>query len=153
MPTKLTVFDGAAAADDYFGWSVSVSNGVVAVRGYGDDDKGDFSGSAYIFERNTTCIWVDKDKLTVFDGVADDYFGHSVSVCNGVVVVGAQGDDDEGSSSGSAYIHELLAAPLFCRRPSWVLRLVMCPRQSHPRHQQHHPAQAPTPHPQYHIWY
>ena len=88
------MFDGPA--DDWFVRSVSVSNGDVVVGAYGDHDKGNSSGSAYIFERNTTCIWVDKAKLTVFDGAANDYFGHSVSVSNGMVVVGAHGDDDKG---------------------------------------------------------
>ena len=46
---KLTASDGAAS--DNFGWSVAVSgDGSTAVIGaHGDDDRGDGSGSAYIF--------------------------------------------------------------------------------------------------------
>jgi hypothetical protein len=40
-------------------------------------------------------------KLLASDGVADDWFGRSVSNSGDVVVVGAVGDD---SNSGSAYI-------------------------------------------------
>jgi hypothetical protein len=38
------------------------------------------------------------------DGTARDRFGYSVSVSGDTVVVGAYGDDDGGSSSGSAYV-------------------------------------------------
>jgi predicted SPOUT superfamily RNA methylase MTH1 len=46
---KLTASDGANS--DYFGYSVAVSgDGSTAVIGaYGDDDRGSYRGSAYIF--------------------------------------------------------------------------------------------------------
>ena len=44
---KLTASDGAEG--DYFGYSVSVSGNVAIVGAYFDDDKGDASGSAYIY--------------------------------------------------------------------------------------------------------
>ncbi len=46
---KLTASDGAVS--DYFGYSVSLSSdGSTALIGaYGDDDKGNDSGSVYIF--------------------------------------------------------------------------------------------------------
>ncbi len=43
-------------------------------------------------------------KLTAADGAAYDYFGSSVAVSGDTVVVGAYGDDDKGSNSGSAYV-------------------------------------------------
>lgn len=48
---KLLASDGAA--NDRFGWSVSISgDGNTAIVGaVGDDDKGNDSGSAYIFAR------------------------------------------------------------------------------------------------------
>ena len=44
---------------------------------------------------------IQKAKLTASDGVANDYFGHSVSVSGDTVVVGAPIDE---SSRGSAYV-------------------------------------------------
>jgi hypothetical protein len=44
---KLSASDGAGG--DFFGWSVSISGDDVIVGGYGDDDRGTDSGSAYIF--------------------------------------------------------------------------------------------------------
>jgi hypothetical protein len=43
-------------------------------------------------------------KLAAADGVAYDWFGRSVSIWGDVAIVGATGDSDSGSSSGSAYV-------------------------------------------------
>ncbi len=48
--------------------------------------------------------WPQIDKILASDGAALDYFGRSVAVSDGFIVVGADGDDDAGESSGSAYI-------------------------------------------------
>ena len=45
-------------------------------------------------------------KLLAADGATYDYFGWSVSVSGSLIVVGANGDDDKGSNSGSAYVFE-----------------------------------------------
>lgn len=76
-----------------------------------DDDKGSSSGSAYIFDRNYDGSgdgWgYDRvKKITASDGAAGDCFGWSVDISGGVAVVGAYGDDDKGSGSGSAYIFQ-----------------------------------------------
>ena len=102
---KLTANDGAA--EDYFGRNVSISgDGNTAVIGaYGDDDNGSSTGSAYIFTRSGSS-WVQQAKLTAADGAANDNFGYSVSISGdgNTAVIGAHGDDDKGSASGSAYI-------------------------------------------------
>jgi WD40 repeat protein len=43
-------------------------------------------------------------KLTASDGVASDFFGVSVAVSGNTAIVGAWGDDDLGTSAGSAYL-------------------------------------------------
>ena len=101
---KLTAGDGAA--DDRFGWSVSISGDYAIVGAYLDNDKGSNSGSAYIFQR-TGGSWTQVDKLTAGDGAAGDWFGESVSISGDYAIVGAYGDDDKGSASGSAYVYKL----------------------------------------------
>ena len=102
------ISDGAGG--DYFGHSVSVSYGIAAVGAYGDDDNGSSSGSVYIFDRNKlgTDGWGYDlvKKITPIDGAASDYFGWSVAIFGDTLVVGAYGDDDLGSTSGSVYIFE-----------------------------------------------
>ncbi|UCC23630.1 MAG: right-handed parallel beta-helix repeat-containing protein, partial [Planctomycetota bacterium] len=98
---KLTASDGAA--EDRFGLKVSISGEYCVIGAYGDDDRGDYSGSAYIFKRDGTS-WTEQTKLTASDGAASDYFGARVSISGEYCVIGAYGDDDKGDSSGSAYI-------------------------------------------------
>ena len=98
---KLTPSDGAAG--DYFGESVAISGDTVVVGACRDDDNGSYSGSAYVFVHSDDS-WTQQDKLTPSDGAADDYFGESVAICGNTAVVGAWGDDDNGSVSGSAYV-------------------------------------------------
>jgi hypothetical protein len=98
---KLTASD--AAANDRFGFSVAVSGDTAVVGAYGDDDNGAASGSAYVFHYDGI-DWVEEAKLTASDGAGDDYFGLSVAVSGETAVVGANGDDDNGSRSGSAHV-------------------------------------------------
>ncbi|NIQ88106.1 MAG: hypothetical protein GWN93_03075, partial [Deltaproteobacteria bacterium] len=67
------------AAEDYFGTSVSISGDVALVGADGNDDKGDDSGSAYVFRWNGSS-WVEEQKLLASDGAAYDWFGESVSI-------------------------------------------------------------------------
>jgi len=105
---KLTAGDGAV--NDYFGVSASIDGDTVVIGAHGDDDdvKGDDSGSAYVFARDTaddlTSNWTQVAKLTADDGAASDYFGWSVSIDGDTMVVGANGDNEKGSDSGSAYM-------------------------------------------------
>jgi hypothetical protein len=49
-------------------------------------------------------VWTQQAKLTASDAAGGDFFGRSVAVSGDTAVVGANGDDDAGSSSGSAYV-------------------------------------------------
>lgn len=96
---KLTAPDGEA--DDYFGEAVAISDDIIVIGAYGDDDKGDESGSAYIFNKDGTFI----NKLVPSDGATGERFGYSIAVSGTTIVVGAYRDNDSGSQSGSSYIY------------------------------------------------
>ena len=106
---KLTASD--AAEWDYFGWSVSISDECAIVGALANDDAGESSGSAYIFVRNGD-TWTQQTKLTASDAAGGDRFGYSVSISDDYAIVGALGDDDTGSSSGSVYIFEVEVKPI-----------------------------------------
>jgi len=110
--TKLTATD--AFAGDFFGGSVSISGDVAIVGAYLDNDDGTDSGSAYIFARNKggTDNWGEVRKLTGSDAGADDQFGRSVAVSGDIAIAGAHFSDDDGLSSGSAYILPAFFSPL-----------------------------------------
>lgn len=99
---KLTASDGET--DDRFGQGVGISGNLAIVGAYQDDDLGGRSGSAYLFDVRTGQELL---KLTAADGAAEDWFGESVSISGSRAIVGAQGDDDNGFQSGSAYVFDV----------------------------------------------
>ena len=96
--TKLVAPDPESR--DYFGWSVAVSDNNIVIGAYRDGDNGFLSGSAYIFDVLGTFV----AKLLASESSAGDYFGYSVDISGGNIVVGAHLDDDNGSDSGSTYL-------------------------------------------------
>ena len=109
---KLLPDDGAAA--DRFGWSVAISGATAIVGAFEHDDNGTDSGSAYLFDTTTGRQIA---KLLASDGAAFDAFGWSVAISPDSIgttaIVGAWGDDDNGTDSGSAYLFDA-AAPGIC---------------------------------------
>lgn len=89
-----------------FGCSVSVSGSFILIGACGDDQNGNFAGSAYIFGRQNDGTWIQQAKLLPDDGAAADYFAVSVSLSNGRALIGASHNDDNGDASGAAYIFE-----------------------------------------------
>jgi len=105
---KLIASDGED--NDNFGYSVSVSGDYAIVGAYGDDSR---TGSAYIFKCDGT-VWGEQVKLIASDDAAYDLFGTSVSISGYYAIVGAYGNDDKGSSSGSAYVFDNICPELPC---------------------------------------
>lgn len=95
---KFTASDGAAG--DQFGTSISMNSSLIVIGAPGDDDNGNNSGSAYIFDLATETQLF---KLLSSDGAAGDDFGRSVSIASSFVLIGSPRDDDNGTASGSAY--------------------------------------------------
>ncbi len=105
LEEKLTASD--ARSFHLFGVSVSVSGDTAVVGAARDTDGcavGLDCGSAYVFRFNGSS-WVEEQKLTASDAMAEDHFGNSVSVSGDTAVIGANGDDcAAGFSCGSAYV-------------------------------------------------
>lgn len=98
---KLTARDGALG--DSFGISVALDGTTAIIGAYLDDDNGGSSGSAYVFSFDGT-NWNEQAKLTASDGAVSHLFGGSVDLIGNTALIGAIGDADNGSSSGSAYV-------------------------------------------------
>ncbi len=98
---KLTADDGAAG--DLFGIRVTLSGDTAVIGAARDDDKGDESGSAYVFIRSGI-EWVQQAKLSATDGVANDRFGTRVAIYGNTAVIGAILGDATSNKSGSAYV-------------------------------------------------
>lgn len=93
-----------AAEDDAFGATVAISGDTAVVGAQGSDGAGPpGSGSAYVFTRSDS-VWSPQAKLTATDAAWGDWFGGDVAISGDTAIIGANGDDDGGSDSGSAYV-------------------------------------------------
>ena len=88
---------------DRFGYSVALSGAIAIIGAYHDDDNGDMSGSAYLFD---TATGEQLFKLLPDDGAEDDDFGVSVAISGDTAIVGAneKGPPEDG---GAAYLFDV----------------------------------------------
>ncbi|MCA9719853.1 MAG: hypothetical protein KC468_34620, partial [Myxococcales bacterium] len=103
--SKLIADDGVTG--DNLGRAVSLSQGLAAVGAPFHDEKGNESGAAYVYSEQLD--WAQEAKLVAGDGFAGDNFGYALAIDNLTIAVGARGDDDLGSGSGSAYLFQRVA--------------------------------------------
>jgi cysteine-rich repeat protein len=99
---KLLASDGAVS--DWFGNSVAISGDTLVVGAYFDDDKGDKSGSAYVYARENG-NWTEQQKLVPDDGGAKDQFGYSVAIDGDTLAVGAVEADEAEANAGAVYVY------------------------------------------------
>jgi len=108
-------------AEDNFGWSVAVDGDFIVVGAYGEDCDGtskmnndaSMSGAAYVYVRSGD-FWVYKSFLKASTIEAFDYFGYSVAIDGETIVVGAYGEDSDGTGesnngakgAGAAYVFD-----------------------------------------------
>ncbi len=100
----LTASDGIEG--DGFAWSVALWEDRAAVGAYLHDTAGDNAGAVYVFEGQGDGTWEEADKLTATDAAGGDNFGNTIALWADRLVVGAPLDDDDGTSSGGAYVFE-----------------------------------------------
>ncbi len=93
-----------AAANDYFGYQVSVSGDVIVAGAVYKDGVGYNSGAAYVFQRGQggSNHWGQVKILLAPDAAAGDNFGRSVAVSGDVIAVGAHFED---GGVGDPYAH------------------------------------------------
>ncbi|NEQ68651.1 MAG: hypothetical protein F6K21_24750, partial [Symploca sp. SIO2D2] len=94
-------------ANDYFGYSVGISEKVAIVGVFLGDASQTNAGSAYIYQLEGG-TWQEKPALQHSDGKNGDQFGCSVAISGDIAIVGAQTADAPGKPDmGAAYIYEL----------------------------------------------
>ncbi|MEX0965746.1 MAG: T9SS type A sorting domain-containing protein [Bacteroidia bacterium] len=103
-----TLRPGDLKKGHFFGYSVAISGDYAIVGALGDDDMGDQSGTAYVYELSGGS-WTFLEKIYADDAGPNDYFGFSVDIDGDYAVVGAHRNDDDGLNSGSAYVYHLMS--------------------------------------------
>jgi hypothetical protein len=111
-----------AEADDAFGYSLTLADGVIAVGARNEDSReleadnaAAESGAVYVFRREPSG-WRQEAYLKAADAAAGDQFGASVALCADTLVVGASNEDSAATGvdgnaqdasaqgSGAAYV-------------------------------------------------
>jgi len=98
--------------NDNFGISVAISGNYVIVGALGEDGSSNAtpnSGAAYIFERDGSGNWAEKNILQASNLEANDRFGQSVAISGNYAIVGAWQEDGSSNAtlnSGAAYMFE-----------------------------------------------
>ncbi|MEM9541798.1 MAG: FG-GAP repeat protein [Cyanobacteria bacterium P01_E01_bin.42] len=92
---RLAAPDGVM--NDNFGVSVAIDGDYTLIGAWGDDDNGEDSGSAYLFDTTTGNFL---HKLTAPDGERWDNFGGSVAIDGNYALIGTH------RTSGSAYLFD-----------------------------------------------
>ena len=100
---KLTPSDGRSQAR--FGHSLAFGHDKLVVGAFMDDPVGDppAGGSVYVYDADGT----NELKIRSSDVASGDDFGHAVAIGSNKIVVGAYGDDDGASGTGSVYVYNL----------------------------------------------
>ena len=98
---EITVSDAGSA--DNFGDSVAVGSSKIVVGCPRDDDNGNESGAAYVFNLDGS----GEVKFTPSDPAALDFFGSKVAVGSSKIVVGCPLKDVNSTNDGAAYIFDL----------------------------------------------
>jgi hypothetical protein len=92
----------ALPAGDWFGDSVAVTDRMVVIGAYRHNDGvSRVTGAVYVFEMNNAGQDEQVSMLVANDATNYDSFGHPVAAINGLVVVGASGDDDTALGVGA----------------------------------------------------
>ncbi|MFT4660775.1 MAG: hypothetical protein ACI8XB_001043 [Patiriisocius sp.] len=92
-------------ASDRYGRGVAIWGDFAIVGAPYDDDKGNNSGSAYVYQL-IDGVWEFDQKLTALDGSGSDWYGWTVSIWEDYVLIGAQNDYGAVAFSGSAFIYK-----------------------------------------------
>ena len=104
------------SSNDHFGFSVSICGEYLIIGATGEDhDEYGYNavsnaGSAYIFERNQSGVYIENSKIVAPDRAENAAFGNSTDISGDYAIAGAWYDetDEDGNnnkqSAGSAYI-------------------------------------------------
>ena len=92
------------AQGEFFGWSISLDGNHLLV---GSNQNNNFTGAAYVFEKDGNDIWNEVQKLTASNGVDGDRFGQDIDIDGNRIIIGAHFKDiGSPGNDGAAYIFE-----------------------------------------------
>ncbi|MEO0625075.1 MAG: hypothetical protein AAF183_23225 [Pseudomonadota bacterium] len=104
-----TFDDPTATTGDNFGFSVALDGNNVLIGAQGDGTNGDGVGQAHLFDATTGALLRTFNDPTV---TGNDLFGTSVALDGNTVLIGAEGDDTNGTNVGQAHLFDATTGAL-----------------------------------------
>jgi hypothetical protein len=89
---RTTLLPADSHIGDSFGADVSVASGVIVIGAPGSHAP----GATYVFRRNGSGAWIERQRLVSSDAQDGDSFGRAVAIDKNMIVVGAPNVDIEG---------------------------------------------------------
>ncbi len=89
--------------DEWFGYGVAINGNTIIAGAEQDSFEGTRYGATHIFKHDGTS-WVYNNSIRASDGASYDRFGGAVAYDGQYAIISARYDDDNGTSSGSAYL-------------------------------------------------
>lgn len=89
---RTTIVPSDSHIGDSFGHAVSVASGVIVIGA----PNGRAPGAAYVFRRNSSGAWLERQRLVTSDTQDGDFFGWSVAIDKSMIAIGAPNVDIEG---------------------------------------------------------
>lgn len=101
------IFPEDATVDQFFGYSIGISNNWVITGAHHDSSMGASSGAAYMLNKNSSNSWSIAQKLIPEDLSEGDEFGKKVDVDGEFAVSSAYLNDEYGINSGVVYLYKI----------------------------------------------
>lgn len=101
-----------AGARQFFGGSVSIDGAWAAVGASGDDERGEASGAAYVFDLSDPARPVERSKCLLPWAAEHYYLGVSVGISGSRVIAGTLSNEQGHGNPGGAYIYEATTGEL-----------------------------------------
>lgn len=114
------------AENSEFGYAAAIWNNTIIVGAHKHADAHDAGGGAFVFTRASTGQWSQTSTLSAGDAHDYHYFGTSIAMYEDTAVIGASGDDHQGTSSGAVYVFDYDA-----EYSSWVLSTKLTSSDAH----------------------
>jgi hypothetical protein len=103
----VTLNNPTPTPSDQFGYSVGISGTSIVVSAPFDDTGAVSSGSAYVYDLDSSTPSIPIATFNNPEPTANDYFGISVGISGSRVLVGAFFEDTGANGAGSAYVYDL----------------------------------------------
>ncbi|WP_231933071.1 FG-GAP repeat protein [Botrimarina mediterranea] len=98
--------DGSGFDRYRFGYSVDLGGNLALIGAPGDDDNGEASGSAYLFDVTTG---EQVHKLIANDGLPGSFFGSAVAFAGQYALIGASGQGSSSGPEGGVYVFDTIS--------------------------------------------